>query len=190
MTDSFYRQEELIKLGFHEIGDNIQISRKASFYDTSRISIGNNVRIDDFALLSGNIILKNNIHISAGAFLFAGDAGIEMDDFSALSSRVAVYAISDDFSGESLVNSTIDEKYRNVTKAKVVIGKHVVVGTGSTVLPGTVIGEGCAIGAMSLVNKSTQPWSIYAGIPCRLIRKRSKKMLELEKEFLDSDFSD
>ena len=54
----------------------------------------------------------------------------------------------------------------------------------SVILPGVEIGEGSAIGAMSMCAKSLEPWGIYAGSPAKKIKERSKKLLELEKEFM------
>ncbi|MDR2409353.1 MAG: acyltransferase, partial [Bacteroidales bacterium] len=54
--NSFFSKEELKDIGFKSVGDNVLISRKASFYSVSNISIGSNVRIDDFCILSGNIL--------------------------------------------------------------------------------------------------------------------------------------
>ena len=62
------------------------------------------------------------------------------------------------------------------------IGAHCIIGTGSTLLPGVTLGEGCSVGAMSLINKSLPAWGIYAGIPARLLRPRSRKLLELSRE--------
>ena len=64
------------------------------------------------------------------------------------------------------------------------IGKHVIVGAGSVIMPGTEVAEGCSIGSMTLVNKSTLPWGIYVGIPARRVNERKQNMLELEKQFL------
>lgn len=180
-SNSFYNKNELDNLGLNCFGDNVLISKKVSIYNSNKITIGNNVRIDDFCILSGNIYIGNNIHIAAGCMLFAGDVGITIKDYSGLSSRCAVYAVSDDYSGNYMTNSTVNSEYRNVISKEVVIEKHVVVGTGSTILPGVTIGEGCAIGAMSLVNKSLSPWNIYAGVPCRKIKERSKKLLDFIK---------
>ena len=61
----FYSESELKNLGFKKIGSNVLISKKASLYGVSQMEIGDNVRIDDFCILSGNIMLGSNIHISA-----------------------------------------------------------------------------------------------------------------------------
>lgn len=113
-----------------------------------------------------------------------GKAKIVLSDFSAISGRVIVYSSSDDYSGNALVNPTIDSKFLNVDSRDVFIAKHVVVGAGSIILPGVTVGEGVAIGAQSLVNKSCDAFGIYAGVPIRRIKERSKKLLDLEKEFI------
>ena len=179
--DSYLTKTELMALGLASVGDNVLISRFARIYSPEKIYIGSSVRIDDFCLLSGTIQLGSYIHIAAMTALFSGDAGIEIQDYSTLSFRCAVYAISDDYSGEAMTNPTVPDEYRKVTGEKVTIGKHVIVGTGSTILPGVNIGEGGSFGAMSLINKSTEPWGIYVGAPCRRIRDRKKDLLEFEK---------
>lgn len=183
--NSFYSQEELKKIGFKSLGQNILISRKASVYGAKNISIGNNVRIDDFCILSGKITLGNHIHISAYSSIFAGNAGVEFKDFVTFSSRCVVYAVSDDYSGKYMTNPMLPDKYINVIEKKVVLNKHCIVGTNSTILPGVELAEGVSIGAMSLVNKSLPAWGIYVGIPVKKIKERSKQLLELEKEFLE-----
>lgn len=182
--NSFYSEEELKEIGFKSYGENVQISRNASIYGADKISIGNNVRIDDFCVISGNISLGNYIHIAAFCGLFGGNAGIEIHDYSTTSSKCSIYALSDDYSGEYMTNPTIPDRYKNVTEKKVIINKHSIIGTGTTILPGVTISEGCSVGSMSLVNKSLDSWGIYAGIPCRKIKDRSKHLLELEQEFI------
>ena len=83
-----------------------------------------------------------------------------------------------------MTNPTVPEEYLKFIEGRVVIRKHVVVGSGTTILPGVEIGEGSAIGSMSLVNKALGAWGIYVGIPCQYKRERSKKLLEMEKELL------
>ena len=71
--DSFYSQNELLELGFKKIGTNVLISKKSSIYNAQNIEIGDNVRIDDFCLLSGTIKLGNYIHIGAYSALYLVD---------------------------------------------------------------------------------------------------------------------
>lgn len=180
----FYSENELLELGFASLGEEVFISRKASIYGAENISIGSHVRIDDFVVLSGKISIGNYVHIAVSTVLFGGKAGICIQDFANLSSRIAVYAISDDYSGAYMTNPMIPEKYKNTTEAGVMIGKHVIIATGCTILPDVSLGEGCAVGAMSLVKKDVAPWTVVAGIPAIYIKPRKQKILELETEFL------
>ena len=183
---SFYTNEELNKIGFKQIGTNVMISRKASIYGASNISIGSNVRVDDFCILSGKITLDNNIHIAAYSALFGGEYGIHMESFSGLSSRCTIYAASDDYSGAYFTNPTIPDEFRNVIGGRVILSKHVILGTGVCVMPNVCIGEGTSVGSMSLVNKNLNAWGIYAGIPCKKIKDRKRDLLELEKKYLEN----
>lgn len=128
--------------------------------------------------------MGNNIHIAAYSALWGGTAGIRVCDFANISSRVCVYAISGDYSGHSMTNSTIPDEYKNIQNESVFIGKHVIVGTGSTILPGVELLEGSALEAMTMMKHSAKPWTIYAGVPAREIKERQRTLLELEKEYL------
>lgn len=178
---------DLRVMGFSSLGKNVLISEKASIYNPSKISIGDDVRIDDFCILSagdGFIRIGSYVHIACYCSLI-GAAPIILHDFSGLSSRVAIYSSTDDFSGESMSHPTIPDRFRNVLSKPVVLHKHVIVGTGSTILPGSILGEGVAVGAMTLVVGNCEPYWIYGGIPAKKIKRRKRDVLELEREFLD-----
>lgn len=183
--NSFYTEKELRDLGFKSLGRKVQISRKASIYGAGNISIGNNVRIDDFCILSGRIELGNYIHIAAYTALYGGDKGIFISDFSNLSSRISVYSVSDDYSGNTMTNPMVPDEYKNVTSEPVYIGKHVIIGSTSVVLPGVNIAEGSSFGSFSFINRDSASWSVNAGIPFKKIRDRNKELLILEKKLKD-----
>lgn len=175
-------REAVEEIGFASVGLNAQISDKASFYGASRISIGDNVRIDDFCVLSaglGGILIGDYVHVAAYSLLI-GRGKICLNDFSGLSSRVSIYSSSDDYSGEFLTNPTVPSEFTNVSHADVYLGKHVIIGSGSVVLPGVTLGDGVAIGALSLVTKSCEEFSIYSGVPAKKIKNRRSDLLLLE----------
>ena len=89
-----------------------------------------------------------------------------------------------------MVSSLIPKKFKNEYLAEVHLERHVIVGAGSIVFPGVTIKEGCSIGAMALVNKSTLPWGIYVGTPARRVKDRKKGLLELEAKFLKEQKND
>ena len=179
--ETFYTPAELKDLGLREYGRNVRISRNSSIYNPKYVSIGDNVRVDDFAILSGHITLGSYIHIAAYSAIY-GQSGVVMEDFSGLSARVLIYSISDDYSGEWMTNPTVPLEYKRENEGAVRLGRHSIIGAGSIVMPGVQIGEGAAVGAMSLVTKDLDPWTIYWGIPCKAGKPRSKRILELEHE--------
>lgn len=177
---SFYSEDELRTLGLKSYGQNVKISRFARIYNPQYIELGDHVRIDDFCILSAStnpFVLKNYIHISAGAYLYGG-SGLCIDSFSNISANVKLYTMNDDYSGESLVGPTVSEEYRGVDKRPISIGKYCVIGCNSVVLPGVEIPEGVAIGSNSLVKQTLEPWKIYAGSPLRYLKPRSKNLLK------------
>lgn len=180
---SFYSIEELKMLGLKKYGKNVFISRKCSLYSPEKIEIGDNVRIDDFCILSGKIEIGSHIHISPYTALYGG-GGIKIGDFVTISSRCALYSVSDDYSGEALTNPMINSKYRKVEEKEIILEKHCIIGTNSTILPGVVMKEGTSLGAHSLLKKDTEEWSVYIGVPAKKLRRRSRNLLQLEKEFL------
>jgi dTDP-4-amino-4,6-dideoxy-D-glucose acyltransferase len=182
----FYSQDALRAFGFLSLGEGVQLSDRASIYGAPRISIGSFTRIDDFCVLSagaGGISIGRNVHISVMTSLI-GAGRIELGDFSGLSTRVSVHSSSDDFSGESMTNPTVPKEFTAVDCRDVVIGRHAIVGSGSVILPGVTIGEAAAVGALSLVIKDLQPFGIYFGAPARLIKSRSRRLIELERLYL------
>lgn len=182
---SFYTEQELASLGLKSYGQGVLLSRYAQIYSPGNISIGDHVRIDDFCILSGKLELGSYIHIAASCLLFGGNDGIVMEDYTGISSRSAIYAESDDYSGDYFTNPMFPKDYRNVIGGGVLIKRHAIIGTGCSIMPGVIIGEGCAIGSMSLVNKSQDDWGICVGIPCKRIKDRRKKILDLEKQIFE-----
>lgn len=178
--DSFFSEKELQEIGFKSIGRNVKLSRKASIYSPGKISIGDNVRIDDFCILSGSITLGNNIHISAYVALY-GAEGIEFEDYTGISARSTIYSAMDDFSGDYLVGPIHLEEYTHITGGKVTVKSYTQIGANVLIFPNLTIGEGCVVGACSMVRKNLEPWGIYYGLPVQRVKERNKGLLQYVK---------
>jgi galactoside O-acetyltransferase len=181
-------REAIERMGFASVGDNVQISDRASFYGAAQITLGSNIRIDDFCVISagsGGIAIGNHVHIAVGASLI-GTGKITLCDFAGISSRTSIYSSNDDYSGAVMTGPTLPAEFTNVRHADVFIGKHVIVGSGSVILPGVTLEDGVAVGALSLVNRDCKAFGIYIGNPARRIKERKRHLLELEQRFLDS----
>ena len=184
---AFLTEAELEDIGFASIGNNVLISDKASIYNPSKISIGSNVRIDDFCVLSageGGIDIRCQIHIAVFSSII-GAGKVSLSDFCNISSRVSIYSSNDDYSGATMSNPTVPDKYKNVTVADVHIGRHAVIGSGTVILPGVTIADGAAVGALSLVNRDCEAFKVYSGVPARYLKERKKNILDLENDFLN-----
>lgn len=178
--------EQIREMGFLHVGENSLLSDQASYYNCKNISIGDNVRIDDFCIISagiGGIEIGCYVHIGAYSIL-TGAGKISLCDFSGLSSRVSIYSSSDDYSGKNMTNPTVPSEYTEVLHADVSIGRHAIIGSGAVILPGTTIELGVAIGALSLVSKKCIEFGIYSGIPAKRVKERKRELLEVEKTFL------
>ena len=184
MKNSFLSEEEIQAIGFKSVGKGCRISRCASFYGAQNMIIGDFVRIDDFCILSGKITLGNYIHISAYVALY-GSMGITFEDYSGISARGTVYSAMDDFSGEYMIGPMLPESLTQVTGGPVIIKRYVQIGAHSLLFPNVTIGEGSVVGAFSMVRKSLESWGIYAGIPCRFLKERSRKLLDIAKTLND-----
>ncbi|WP_338505682.1 acyltransferase [Erwinia aphidicola] len=181
---AYLSYEELLTMGFKRLGENVKISDKASLYNHDLIEIDDDSRIDDFCLISGKVKIGKNVHIAAYCNVAGGIKGVTLEDFSGLAYGCHVFSQSDDYSGTTLTNPTVPRKYKNELMSSVIIGRHVIIGTNSIVLPGVTVSEGCSIGAMTLVTKSTKPWGFYFGSPAKRIRERKQDLLSLELEYL------
>lgn len=158
----FYSKEELEAMHFKSLGKNVSISRKASLYHTEEMEIGNNVRIEDFCVLNGNITIGNNVTIAA---------------------RVSIHSGTDDYSGRSLFGCFAPMEYRIYRYAEqVTIKRHVLIGDGAVIMPGVVISEGTSIGAMSFVKDDTEEWSVCAGVPAKKIKNRYRDVARLYEQ--------
>jgi len=107
---AYLSDKELLSMGFKRLGSNVKISDKAAIYDCHKIEIGDNSRIDDFCIVSGNVVIGRNTHITPQCLVAGGSPGIIIGDFIALAYGVKVFAQSDDYSGKTMVNSTIPKK--------------------------------------------------------------------------------
>jgi len=166
------------------LGRGVRISDKAAIYNHDQIEIGDLSRIDDFCVVSGKVVIGRNVHIAVFCNVAGGSEGIIMEDFSGLAYGCHVFTQTDDYSGRTLTNPTVPSEYKDETKLPVFIGRHTIVGACSVIFPGVTLAEGTAIGAMSLVTKSTEPWGIYLGTPARRSRDRQRELLRLEKSYL------
>lgn len=138
------------------------------------IEFGNNIIIDDYVLIYAKkkVRIGSHVHIACFTSITGGEEFV-MEDFSGISQGCRILTGTEDFKDWGFGNPTIDESYRNVTRAPIIIGKFCLIGANSVVLPGVTIGEGAVVGAGSVISKDLEPWGIY--VANRKIGERNKE---------------
>lgn len=187
---AYLSRAQLESMGFAALGSNVLISDKAAIYGADQMKIGDNSRIDDFCVVSGRIEMGRNVHIAPFCLVAGGTPGIVFSDFSGLAYHVQVFAQSDDYSGRTMTNPTVPQAYKHETKEPVILGRHVIIGAGAIIGPGVDVGEGTSVGALALLLRSAEPWSIYVGNPARRLRARDKGLLIHETAYLQAEASE
>lgn len=187
MNENFYSPQELQAM-FLTVGECVQIHRTAVFFSPERISIGDHVRIDCFSILSAGLEgmkIGNYVHIGASSHLFGSGGEIQIENFANISSRVSLFTHNDDYTHGTMTSPLIPSKYKQSTKGGIMVKKHVIIGCGSVLLPDITLETGASVGALSLVNRSVKEFEIVAGTPIRTKGQRNKRLLSLEKQFLE-----
>lgn len=110
-----------------------------------------------------NIVLGKNVFINSNCYFMDG-AKITVGDNVFIGPSCGFYT----------ANHPLDYQTRNqgIEQAlPILIGNNVWLGGNVIVLPGVEIGDGCVIGAGSVVTKDIEANSVATGIPCNVIKK-------------------
>jgi acetyltransferase-like isoleucine patch superfamily enzyme len=116
-----------------------------------------------------NIDIGNNVDI-AKQVLITTSGGISIGDRTLIGYRTQI------LSSNHIIPDSISRIFNSGHQhKKVIIENDVWIGANCIILPGVIIGEGAVIAAGSIVTKNVEPFTIVAGAPAKLIRKRNKK---------------
>jgi galactoside O-acetyltransferase len=158
-------------------GEDVRISELAVLSRPELIEMGDHIAIDQWTYISTQLIMGSYIHIAPSVSIIGGaPALLIMEDFTNIGSGSRIVCATDDFT-QGLISPVVPIEHRTVINKPVIFRKYATLGVNCTVLPGVTLGEGCIVGANSLVTKDTEPWTIYAGSPARPIKKREKERI-------------
>lgn len=130
----------------------------------NRIVFGNNVQINDYVHISAiekvdigdNVLMASHVYISDNSH--GQYKGVEGDTAPSVPPIKRPYFV-----------------------APVKIGNNVWLGEGVIVMPGVTIGDGCVIGAHSIVNKDIPANTVAVGSPAKIVKKYNENLKVWEK---------
>ena len=174
--------------GFRHLGRDVTVYPWARIVYPEMVSLGDHCIVDDFAFIHGGrgVTLGEYVHIAVHALIMGGGE-CEIGPFSGIAMGAQILTGSDDYAGVTLLGPAIPLPWRRPGRSVVRIGRQTVIGANAVVLPGVTIGDGVAVGALSLVTHDLPPWTLCYGIPAEPRRARPRdEILALEAEFLEA----
>ena len=156
-----YTREELLALGFSHVGQNTAVSRDARFFNISG-ELEDQVRIDAFSIITGEVHLGRSTHVSPLCFLSATGGAIYMEDSSGIGPQVSLLTKSDNYTAADLTEA-------NKLAGDIRIGQHSILGAGCKVFPGVTIGRHASIGSNCVVSKDVAAGDIVVSRGAPLI---------------------
>jgi acetyltransferase-like isoleucine patch superfamily enzyme len=128
-----------------------------------RVGAGSSILMN--ATIRGfRITIGKGCVINSGAVLDGRGATLRMGDFVDIAPFARIWTLDHD----------PDAPDHAARARPVSIGDYVWVSSGSTVLPGVTLGEGCVVAAGAVVTHDVLPWTIVAGVPARPIGQRQR----------------
>jgi acetyltransferase-like isoleucine patch superfamily enzyme len=153
-----------------EDGAEINCLSKKGMRFGERVTIGKYAIIRPSNVYGGEIGdgLEVGNHSNIGPYSYIGCSGfIKIGNHVMISPRVSIYAENHVFQDPNILM-----KDQGVRKQDVVIEDNCWIAANSIILAGVTIGEGSVIAAGSVVTHDVPPFSVVAGVPARIIKKR------------------
>ena len=125
------------------------------------LGFGEGTSIYDSALVLGDVVVGRNTWIGPFTIL-DGSGGLVIGDFCSISAGVQIYT-------HDSVQWALSAGEAEYEKASTGIGNNCYLGPNVVVAKGVTIGDGCVIGAKSLVLKDLPAGSKAYGTPCRIV---------------------
>jgi acetyltransferase-like isoleucine patch superfamily enzyme len=166
------RHRRFLSLG---AGSVLEHGARLSCLSRGGIRIGRRVTIGKYAIIECTSVmwhLGSGLEIgdnsSVGDYSFIGCAGgVKIGDNVLMGQRVSFHSQNHLFDDLSLKIAD-----QGVQDGLIVVGDDCWLGSGSILLAGVELGDGCVVAAGSVVNSSFGPNSVVAGVPARLVKSR------------------
>ncbi|MFM2061305.1 MAG: hypothetical protein RLZZ507_975 [Cyanobacteriota bacterium] len=158
---------------FKHLNVGIPLTAKLITGPSSSITFEDRIDLGRYVLIHAN----NNCHVKIGHEVYIGDFSsiiaaeceVTIGKSTIIAQYVKLIGINHAYIAK---DKTIQEQYMDMTKKGITIGEDCWIGAGACILPGVKIGDGAVIGAMAVVTKDVEPYTVVAGNPAKVIKTR------------------
>jgi acetyltransferase-like isoleucine patch superfamily enzyme len=189
-----FLRSKLYPLLLGKVGKNVNFGLNVVFRHPHKISIGDNVVVDDNCVLDAKgtdnkgIVIGNGVFIGRNTILYCKNGDIELDDnvnigfnsqiFSASSVKLGKNVLIAAYcyligGGHDFTQTDIPVLNQGRSSKGILIKDNVWLGAGVKVLDGVVIERDSIVGTGAVVIKDVPPFMIVAGVPAKPIKSRS-----------------
>lgn len=152
------------------VGKNTVIDFRAHIVvGKGKITIGEKCYIGPWAALNthgGTITIGNSVSVNYFSVLY-GHGNLKIGNNSRIATHTTLIPNEHIFFNKNVLIRKQGNKSLGIT-----IGEDVWVGANVTILDGSILEDGCVIGANSLVKGNVESYSVYAGTPAKKIGSR------------------
>lgn len=152
-------------------GDGVRIGRGALFVHPETFHIGNGVVIGDQVILQGRFdgtcVIGDRAWLGPQSYFDARDLIIE----DCVGWGPGAKVLGSRHTGVPVDVPIIET---DLQIRPVLIGAWADIGVNAVILPGVTVGKGAIVGAGAVVTRDVEPFSIVAGVPARLLRRRGE----------------
>ena len=155
---------------FENLGDNVIFERGVLVFHPENIVVNKNVYIGHNTILKGyyknKMVIGAHTWIGQNCFLHSA-GGLTIGRAVGIGPMVKILT-----SAHTEAELAKPVLFNALEFKEVVIEDGCDIGIGAIILPGVKIAEGSIIGAGAVVTKDIPPYSVVAGVPAEVIRKR------------------
>jgi acetyltransferase-like isoleucine patch superfamily enzyme len=142
-------------------GDRLIIAEHVDFYPTTYISLGGEA--------DGFLEIGHHTHFAPGCCLY-GHGGLTIGPYCNIAAHCVLATIGHDPVVRNQPMALAPHVARPIT-----LVEDVWLGANVTVTSGVTIAKGCVIGANAVVNRNTEPFGLYCGVPATRVRDRKRQ---------------